>query len=139
VQSLKDAGYGGRDAEYPWGIFKFLYNAVMTCAIFIKTMSDEDEESVKFDLLDEAEWRIPYTDHMVKEGRIRATGLERPRARIPFTQSDLKALILPDNRTRKQALGGITCSSKSKHIVKWLFKDPANVPIIATVDECRHF
>jgi hypothetical protein len=60
----------------------------------------------------------------------------RPACIIPFAQKDLKVVIFPDDKTRKQALSE---AYPGKYIVKWLFREPGNVPIIATINECLHF
>ena len=54
-----------------------------------------------------------------------------PGALIPFTAVDLKVLIFPDNKTRKEAF-------KNKCILEW-FGSPRNYPIMATVKECMQF
>ena len=140
-QFLRQESLDQRPAE---GIFGYLRASVMSCAIFIKRMS-ESKDDREFKLLDEAEWRIPYTSRMEEEGAVQKIyGYEqlrtqecRPACMIPFTRRDLKVLIFPDDKTRRQALDEKTDTGKC--IVKWLLRDPADVPIIATVDECLQF
>lgn len=129
-QFLKAHDYE-RDAKYPQQIFAYLTASVMACAIFVKRMSDYTSFR-EFHFLDEAEWRIPYTDSMLNEGKLRKTNVIKPRYKIPFKAGELKIIILPDDETRKQAL-------ECQHILDWLLKDSTNLPIIVTVEECLHF
>jgi len=133
------AQYLDRYTKCPSQVFAYLRAAAMSCGIFVKKMSDEKCDHA-FELLDEAEWRIPYTDEMAnKDGRqkIWKTGLADPPYKIPFTRDDLKILILPDEKTRKLAFDEE--DTVGKDIVEWLFEKPAEVPIIATVKECLQF
>lgn len=85
-----------------------------------------------YKFLDELEWRIVYTDRAFNEGKIVKTNLSEPKYKIPFTQDELKILILPDDYTRRNALN-------DSYIRDWLFEDPAELPIIATISECLQF
>jgi len=89
------------------GISGKLLNSVITCAIFVKTMSDKDCKYA-YQRLDEAEWRIPWTTNLEKvKVDPRMVNVNppkskvKPTARIPFFAKDLKVLILPDECTRK--------------------------------------
>ena len=95
---------------------------------FIKNMFEPPHE---FQYLDEAEWRIVFTDRKFCEGKLRATGKDNPKFKIPFKPCDLKILILPDDETRQQVL-------LNRDILDW-FGKPPDFPIIATVEECSHF
>jgi len=130
----------GEDRK-PFTIFSLLLASVTSCAIFVKRMSDEGTGH-KFQLLDEAEWRIPYTTSMERKQMIQRTGLDdltEPFCKIPFTQSDLKVLILPDDKTRELALDDNGKDNAGRKIGNWLFEDRTNVPIIVTVKECLKF
>jgi len=96
---------------------------------FLKEMSDSPDD---FKIMDEAEWRIVYTDRAYEEGRLRKTELEQPKSKIPFTQRELRILVLPDEETRMLALD-------DPYIKEWLLEDSTSLPIIITAEECLHF
>lgn len=127
--------WGYSKARPPWAIFSTLRASVQTCAIFVKEMSDDDCQ-YKFELLDEAEWRIPYTDRMVRAGKIWKTCKKEPRGKLLFEKEDLKVLVFPDPETRQMAFA-------DPEIRDWfnLCKDDPmpELPVIATVEECSHF
>ena len=107
-----------------------LISGIEINARFIKNMSESPHG---FEFLDEAEWRIVYTDPREgEEEKINwfGPGFETP-AKIPFKPTDLRVLIFPDSKTRQQALA-------DSDILKW-FGEPPDFPIMATVDECIHF
>jgi len=123
--------------------FYTLRASAATVAIFIKKMSDKDTH--KFELLDEAEWRIPYTtkpnpcikppiDYLVPYSDLELSRQEperEPKAKILFCPDDLKVLIFPDDCTRRMA-------SNDEFFQCWL-KRRDGFPIMATVEECTQF
>jgi len=127
---LVDSGYLDR-SEDPRVIFDNLRSSLITCAVFVKVMSDSDCYR-NFQRLEESEWRIPYTKLMVDKGKIRKTGMVEPAGKIPFNNNDLKVLIFPDEETRREALD-------DPYINSWLFTKPIKPPVIATVKECLQF
>ena len=108
-----------------------LISGIEINARFIKNMSDCTSPKHDFQFLDEAEWRIVWTDRKFYEGKLVATGKENPKFKITFKPTDLRVLIFPDSKTRQQALA-------DSDILKW-FGEPPDFPIMATVDECIHF
>jgi len=137
AEKLEKAGYG-RDSENPQRIFEYLRASVITCAIFVKEMSDE-KCTHAFELLDEAEWRIPYTERMEtgKEPKTKEIEVAKrpPKYKLVLKPKDLKVLILPDSETRKMMF-------EDPDIQKW-FRLPNGrspvYPVITTVDECSQF
>ncbi|MDQ1318549.1 MAG: hypothetical protein QG588_2211 [Candidatus Poribacteria bacterium] len=138
-QFLKDKDYTDIMRD-PCKIFDILGRSVITVAIFVKRMSDEKCKH-KFELLDEAEWRIPYTttdnprvkpsiERLVPNEDIYSSN-KNPIAKIPFYNDDLKILIFPDDETRRIA-------SETEFFQCWL-KNKNGFPIMATVDECTQF
>jgi hypothetical protein len=113
-------------------LFYLLRSSTMTCAIFVKRMSDDDCTR-PFELLDEAEWRIPYTDHMVIKDIIKQTNQTRPRGKIPFTEKELKLIIFPDDETRGMAY---KMADRDLVLAKYLHAPHLITP---TVEECMHF
>jgi len=116
------------------GISGKLLNSVITCAIFVKTMSDEDCK-YPYQRLDEAEWRIPWPTNfpnvdppMVDVNRPLPldTIRKNPAALIPFYPRDLRILILPDECTRKMVYD-------DQEIMDRFGKER---PCIKTVEEC---
>lgn len=110
-QYLQDESLDKRRAK---DIFTSLSSSIMTCAIFVKRMSDEDCEYA-YQRLDEAEWRLPWTMNLEEitvdprmvdvNGKSHSFPCPNPAGRIPFYPSDLKALVLPDECTRQMVLG----------------------------------
>ncbi len=113
-------------------LFYLLRSSIMTCAIFVKRMSD-DNCTRSFELLDEAEWRIPYTDNMVEKGKILPTNKEKPRGKMLFTADELRVIIFPDDDTRNMAY---RVADKDPDISKYLHSPHLITP---TVRECMHF
>lgn len=113
AEFLEEHGYDkdSQNKRDPRSIFFYLRASIITCAIFIKRMSDEECEH-KFKLLDEAEWRIPYITPGKSRSLIKPPikdvypleSKENPKAKIPFYPDDLKVLIFPDDGTRRMAL-----------------------------------
>ncbi len=66
-----------------------------------------------------------------EERKLLLTEVKPPDAKIPFKPSDLKVLILPDNKTRQQVMS-------DQNFLEW-FGEPPDFPIIVTVEECSHF
>lgn len=107
-------------------VFAILEASIRGLAIFVKKMSDAKSEEA-FHLLDEAEWRIPYTIDGVRKGYLKETGKEEPPFRIPFNGSDLKLLILLDDDMRAAAY-------HDPYIGQWL---KSHKPKVMTVNELR--
>ena len=142
---LKHGGYIKDPKEY-FTIFEKLWASIISIAIFTKKMSEYTVSPQDFICLNEAEWRIPRTTPLPdvdppikivadKDKVDLGGGKKGPVAKIPFRGDDLKILILPNapkDEIRKQALG-------HNGIRDWLFKDPAHIPTIATVEECLQF
>jgi len=127
IEHLKKSGVIDREIN---DIFEDLLESVKTNICFIKNMSESDH---LFSSLDEAEWRIPYTEIKANAGMLTLIKRgHRPESKIPFGPNDLKVLIFPDAKARQMAL-------EDCDIRKWLFKDPKYLPIIATVEECAQF
>ena len=110
-QFLQDKSLDKRPAE---NIFAYLSSSIITCALFVKKMSDEKCENA-YQRLDEAEWRIPWTtkleelkvDPRMVNVNPPLPGVSKqtnPAAKIPFCPSDLEVLVLPDECTRKMVL-----------------------------------
>lgn len=114
------------DKRKPELVFAALEASITSLAIFVKKMSDAKSEKA-FHLLDEAEWRIPYTRDGEGRGYLKKTGKKEPPFRIPFNGSDLKLLILLDDKTRAAAY-------QDPYIVQWL---ESHKPKVMTVDELR--
>jgi len=131
-QTMDKLDFEDKRINKPCGIFAYLRASLISSIIFLKSMSKPGSAN-RFRYLDEFEWRITYTDKMKdKEEKITGDGTDYPPYKIPFTQNDLKILILPDEEMRRRAL--MDCD-----IQKWLFKNPHELPIVATVAECTHF
>jgi len=85
-------------------VFHILSASVMNLGIFVKKMSDPDSKHA-FELLDEAEWRLPYNDNARENGYISPLDKDGcPPSKIRFSPSDLKRLVVPDNETYEEVL-----------------------------------
>lgn len=80
-----------------------------------KGMSNPDTDDYEY--LHEAEWRIVHNDHLSETGSATWRGLEEsPIAYLPFSQVDLKLIIVPDEETRNMLF-------ESEKIQTWLSKE----------------
>jgi len=131
-QFLKKESLDNRSAER---IFEILSSSVISCAIFVKMMSDEDCEYA-YQRLDEAEWRIPWSTKLPDvDPPIENVNLPRPMgpekknpvAKFRFYPEHLKFLILPDENMRKMVLG-------DQKIMNWFGTE--DLKKITTVEDC---
>lgn len=97
---------------------------------FVKAMSSPNADDFAF--LDEEEWRIVQTDSQTSAGRVVATGLFRPKFRVPVQPGDVRLLVLPDSQTRALARADVRLGA-------WFHSPPSPSPVLLTVEECGHF
>ena len=86
------------------------------CAIlisYLKAMSVSDFDD--FEYLDENEWRIVHAYRREDSGLIRATGIDRPKYKIPLSPKDIKMIVLPDSQIRNEVM-------QDMRISKWFDK-----------------
>jgi hypothetical protein len=97
---------------------------------FMKPMSNRGSDD--FAYLDEHEWRIIHTPEIETEKLIHATGLEKPKYRIPVQPGDVRLIVFPDAATRYLAFDD---AEIQKFFQGWRRK----LPVWLTIDECMDF
>jgi hypothetical protein len=115
---------------------KFMESIAFTNS-FIKNMSTADKEDDDFVYLDEHEWRIVITESLLeRDDAIWAGNSDDIANQVPgaykilLKPSDLKVLILPDDRTKQMALA---CDE----ITEW-FRHSDTRPPLLTLTDCQN-
>jgi hypothetical protein len=102
---------------------------VETAMTFMRTTSDDLGEELRYDLLDEHEWRLVALNN---RPWIAGDGSEDNPLRVIIGVSDVELIVFPDAATRRMALD-------DDGIMSRLPAHRSDQPVMLTLEECRHF